>query len=311
MTSLFQKKYSVLPGFPLAMGFTVLYLSLIVLIPLSATFLKSTSMGWEHLWAAVTSPRVLASYRLTFGASLLAAAINVVFGLLVAWVLVRYRFPGKRLIDALVDLPFALPTAVAGIALATVYSKHGWIGYGLEAVGIKVAYTPLGVLVALTFIGLPFVVRTVQPVLEDFDSELEEAAASLGASRLQTFLRVIFPSLWPALLTGFTLAFARAVGEYGSVIFIAGNRPMVSEITPLLIITKLEQYDYAGATAIAVSMLVISFTLLLIINALQWWTHKRRTISASPDRDEPDPGQPKLAPASVRLGPPTPLAGKP
>ncbi len=311
MTALAHKKYSVIPGFSLAIGFTVLYLSLIVLIPLSATFLKSLSLGSEHFWEAVTSPRVLASYRLSFGASLLAAAINVVFGLLVAWVLVRYRFPGKRLVDALVDLPFALPTAVAGIALAAVYSRNGWIGHSLEAFGIKVAYTPLGVLVALTFIGLPFVVRTVQPILEDFDGELEEAAASLGASRLQTFLRVIFPSLWPALLTGFTLAFARAVGEYGSVIFIAGNRPMVSEITPLLIITKLEQYDYAGATAIAVSMLVISFTLLLVINGLQWWSHSRRSASASSGGHEPVVDKPGFARAHARPNPAAPIAERP
>jgi sulfate transport system permease protein len=223
----------------------------------------------------VTAPRVLASLRLTFGASLVAAFVNGVFGLLVAWVLVRYRFAGRRIIDALVDLPFALPTAVAGIALTAVYAQNGWIGSLLEPIGIKVAFTPLGVIVALTFIGLPFVVRTVQPVLEDLEPELEEAAATLGASRWQTFSRVILPAIWPALLTGFTLAVARAVGEYGSVIFIAGNVPMVSEITPLLIITKLEQYDYAGATAIAVVMLMISFALLLLINLLQWWTERR------------------------------------
>ncbi len=269
------KKSSVLPGFGPTLGFTILYLSLIVLIPLSATFLKSTLLTWDQFWATVTAPRVMASYRLSFGAALIGAVINAFFGLLVAWVLVRYRFPGKRLIDALVDLPFALPTAVAGIALTAVYSTNGWIGSLLEPHGIKVAFTPLGVIVALTFIGLPFVVRTVQPVLEDLESEAEEAAASLGANRAQTFHRVILPALWPALLTGFSLAFARAVGEYGSVIFIAGNMPMVSEITPLLIITKLEQYDYAGATSIAVVMLVISFLLLLIINGLQWWSTHR------------------------------------
>src|SRR6185369_5101906 len=265
------RRQSVLPGFHLALGFTLLYLSLIVLIPLSATLAKTLTMSWEAFWAAVSAPRVLASYRLSFGAALIAAAINTFFGLIVAWVLVRYRFPGKKLIDALVDLPFALPTAVAGIALTAIYAKNGWIGSVLEPLGVKVAFTPLGVLVALVFIGLPFVVRTVQPVLEDLEPELEEAAATLGASRWQTFGRVIFPAVLPALTTGFALAFARAVGEYGSVIFIAGNMPMVSEITPLLIITKLEQYDYAGATALAVVMLVISFALLLAINLLQWW----------------------------------------
>jgi sulfate transport system permease protein len=272
------KKSSVLPGFGPTLGYTIFYLSLIVLIPLSATFLKSTLFTWDQFWEAVTAPRVMASYRLSFGAALIGAVINAFFGLLVAWVLVRYRFPGKRLIDALVDLPFALPTAVAGIALTAVYSTNGWLGSILEPHGIKVAFTPLGVVVALTFIGLPFVVRTVQPVLEDLESEAEEAAASLGANRAQTFLKVILPALWPALLTGFSLAFARAVGEYGSVIFIAGNMPMVSEITPLLIITKLEQYDYAGATSIAVVMLVISFILLLIINGLQWWSSHRHGI---------------------------------
>jgi sulfate transport system permease protein len=265
----------VIPGFGLSLGFTILYLTLIVLIPLSAIFLKTFTLTWEAFWAAVTSPRVMASYRLSFGASLIGAAINVVFGLIVAWVLVRYRFPGKRFVDALVDLPFALPTAVAGITLTTLYSSNGWIGKYLEKVGIKVAFTPLGVVIALTFIGLPFVVRTVQPVLEDAERELEEAAASLGASSLQTFVRVILPSIVPALMTGFALAFARAAGEYGSVIFIAGNMPMISEITPLFIITKLEQYDYAGATAIAVVMLVVSFLMLLAINLLQAWTRKR------------------------------------
>ena len=269
-------KPGVLPGFSLTLGFTVFYLCLIVLIPLSATFLKAATLGWDGFWSVITEPRVLASYRLTFGASLAGASINAVFGLLVAWVLVRYEFPGKGLIDALVDLPFALPTAVAGISLATLYSSKGWIGKLLAPHGLKIAYTPLGIVVALTFIGLPFVVRTVQPILEEFEAELEEAAASLGATRWQTFTRVILPALAPGLLTGFALAFARAVGEYGSVIFIAGNIPMVSEITPLLIITKLEQYDYAGATALAVSMLVVSFLLLLTINALQRWSELRK-----------------------------------
>lgn len=270
------KKHSVLPGFGLTLGFTVLCSSLMVLIPLAAIFAMSASLGWSAFWQAVSDPRVVASYRLSFGASFVAAAINAVFGFMVAWVLVRYRFPGKRLIDALVDLPFALPTAVAGIALSSIYAGNGWIGRFLDPLGIKVAYTPLGVLVALTFIGLPFVVRTVQPVLEDFEHELEEAAASLGASRWQTFGRVILPSVLPALMTGFALAFARAIGEYGSVIFIAGNMPMVSEITPLLIVTKLEQFDYAGATAIAAVMLVSSFVLLLAINLLQAWAHSRK-----------------------------------
>jgi sulfate transport system permease protein len=265
----------VIPGFGLSLGFTIFYLALIVLIPLSAIFLKTFTMSWEAFWAAVTSPRVMASYRLSFGAALIGAFINVIFGGIVAWVLVRYKFPGKRFVDALVDLPFALPTAVAGITLTSLYSANGWIGQYLEKIGIKVAFTPLGVVVALTFIGLPFVVRTVQPVLEDAERELEEAAASLGASSLQTFLRVILPGITPALITGFALAFARATGEYGSVVFIAGNMPMVSEITPLFIITKLEQYDYTGATAIAAVMLVVSFILLLTINLLQAWTRKR------------------------------------
>jgi sulfate transport system permease protein len=273
------KQRSILPGFGLALGFTLFYLSLIVLIPLSAVFLKTGTMGWERFWETVTDPRVVASYRLSFGASLIAALVNAAFGLLVAWVLVRYSFPGKRIVDALVDLPFALPTAVAGIALTTIYSSKGWLGGPLEALGIKAAYSPLGVIIALTFIGLPFVVRTVQPVLEDLDKEMEEAAASLGASRWQTFSRVIFPVVLPALLTGFALAFARAVGEYGSVIFISGNMPMRTEITPLLIVTKLEQYDYSGATAIAAVMLVVSFMLLLIINLLQWWSGQRHAVS--------------------------------
>jgi sulfate transport system permease protein len=264
----------VLPGFNLTLGYTLFYLSIIVLVPLSAVFIKTASLGLSQFWDVVTTPRVLASYRLSFGASLLAAAINAVFGLMLAWVLVRYRFPGKKLIDALVDLPFALPTAVAGIALTALYAPNGWLGSLLAPFDIKIAFGPPGVLVALIFIGLPFVVRTVQPILEDLDTELEEAAASLGARRWQTFRHVILPILLPALLTGFALAFARAVGEYGSVIFIAGNIPMVSEITPLMIITKLEQYDYAGATAIAVVMLLFSFVLLLAINGLQAWTEK-------------------------------------
>ncbi|SCX37617.1 sulfate ABC transporter permease subunit CysT [Nitrosospira sp. Nsp1] len=269
------KRHSVLPGFNLALGFTLVYLSLIVLIPLSAAFIRTSALTWPEFWAMVTTPRVMASYRLTFGASFAAALVNAVFGLLVAWILVRYRFPGKKLVDALVDLPFALPTAVAGIVLTALYSGNGWIGQYFEPLGIKIAFTPIGIFIALTFIGLPFVVRTVQPVLEDIEWELEEAAATLGASRLQTFVKVIFPTIFPALTTGFALAFARAIGEYGSVIFIAGNMPMISEITPLLIVTKLEQYDYAGATALAVVMLVISFVMLLIINLLQWWSRRR------------------------------------
>jgi sulfate/thiosulfate transport system permease protein len=275
MSLLLQTRHSVLPGFHLALGFTVLYLSLIMLIPLAGLVLKTATLSWEEFWQTVTAPRVLASYRLSFGASFISAAINAVFGLLIAWVLARYRFPGKRRVDALVDLPFALPTAVAGITLAAIYSEKGWIGQYLVDFGFKVAYTPLGIVVALTFIGLPFVVRTVQPVLEDLEPELEEAAACLGANRWQTFRYVILPSVLPALLTGFSLALARAIGEYGSVIFIAGNIPMVSEIMPLLIITKLEQYDYAGATAIATVMLGASFILLLIINLLQRWGSRR------------------------------------
>ncbi|WP_426163936.1 sulfate ABC transporter permease subunit CysT [Pseudoduganella sp. R-34] len=268
--------YRVMPGFNLSLGFTILYLALIVLIPLSAIFLKTFTMTWDGFWTAVTSERVVASYKLTFGASFIGALLNVFFGGIVAWVLVRYQFPGKRIVDALVDLPFALPTAVAGITLTALYSSNGWFGQYIEGVlGIKVAFTPLGVVVALTFIGLPFVVRTVQPVLEDAERELEEAAASLGASAFQTFRRVVFPTILPSLLTGFALAFARATGEFGSVIFIAGNMPLVSEITPLFIITKLEQYDYAGATAIAVVMLVASFLMLLTINLLQAWSRGR------------------------------------
>lgn len=269
------KQKSILPGFGLALGFTLFYLSFIVLIPLSTLFLKTATLDWSAFWEIITAPRALASYRLSLGASLIAALLNVVFGLLVAWVLVRYSFPGKRIVDGLVDLPFALPTAVGGIALTTIYSGKGWIGQYLEPLGIKVAYAPLGVVVALTFIGLPFVVRTVQPVLEDFHPEFEEAATTLGANRLQIFLRVIFPTLMPALLTGFAMAFARALGEYGSVVFISGNMPMRTEITPLLIMTKLEQFDYAGATALAVVMLAVSFLLLLAINLLQWWSRRR------------------------------------
>jgi sulfate transport system permease protein len=271
---LFKRHNNVLPGFGLTIGYTVLYLSLIVLIPLSALIFKTAGLSWHDFVATVTAPRVLASYKVTFGAALAAAGINAVFGVLVAWVLVRYPFPGKRLVDALVDLPFALPTAVAGITLATVYSANGWVGRYLEPHGIKVAFTPLGIIVAMTFIGLPFVVRTVQLVIEEMDTEIEEAAACLGANRLQTFRRVLFPLLAPSVLTGFALAFARAVGEYGSIIFIAGNMPMVSEITPLIIITKLEQYDYKGATAVATVMLASSFVILLIINLLQRWSRR-------------------------------------
>jgi sulfate transport system permease protein len=279
------KQRSILPGFGLTLGFTIFYLSLIVLIPLSATFLKASSLTAVQFWHVVSSPRAVASYRLSFGASVIAASINLFFGLLVAWVLVRYNFPGKRLLDSMVDLPFALPTAVAGIALTTIYSSHGWIGRYLNLVGIKAVYSPFGVVIALTFIGLPFVVRTVQPVLEDLEKDMEEAAASLGANRLQTFRRIILPAILPAAVTGFTMAFARAIGEYGSVVFISGNMPMRTEITPLLIITKLEQYDYAGATAIAVVMLVVSFTLLLAINLLQKWSTERLRAGRSSDLD--------------------------
>ena len=271
------KKIRVLPGFRLTLGFTLFYLGLIVLIPLAAVFWKTSELTWSEFWHVVTMPQALASYRLTFGASLLAALVNAVFGLIVAWVLVRYNFFGKKIVDALVDLPFALPTAVAGITLAMLYSHNGWIGQLLEPLGIQVANTRLGVFVALTFIGLPFIVRTVQPVLEDLDPELEEAAASLGANRRQIFWRVILPMLMPALLTGFALAFARALGEYGSVIFIAGNIPMKTVITPLLIMGELDMFDYARATALAVVMLVVSFVLLLAINVLQWWTNRYNT----------------------------------
>jgi sulfate/thiosulfate transport system permease protein len=266
---------SVLPGFGLSLGITCTYLSLVVLLPLATVFARAADLSGPALWATVTDPRVMASYRVTFGASFVAALINTVFGLLVAWVLVRYQFPGRRILDAMVDLPFALPTAVAGIALTTLYASNGWIGSRLDPLGIKVSYTWLGITVALVFIGLPFVVRTVQPVLDDLEVEVEEAAASLGAQRWQTFTRVVFPAIAPALLTGFALAFARALGEYGSVVFIAGNMPMKTEIVPLLIITKLEQYDYAGATAIAMVMLIVSFGLLLTINLLQWAARRR------------------------------------
>ncbi|MGQ0557556.1 MAG: sulfate ABC transporter permease subunit CysT [Nitrospiraceae bacterium] len=269
------KQPSVLPGFSLALGFTLFYFGLIVLIPLSGLFVKTSGLSWDQFWNVITDPRAVASYRLTFGASLVGALINGVFGSIIAWVLVRYHFPGRSVVDALVDLPFALPTAVAGITLTSIYASNGWIGRYLEPLGIQVAFTPLGVLVALTFIGLPFVVRTVQPVLQDLDREVEEAATTLGANRWQTFWAVVVPELWPALLTGIAMAFARAVGEYGSVIFIAGNMPLKSEITPLLIMTKLEQYDYAGATSLGVVMLVVSFALALIINVLQWWSSAR------------------------------------
>ena len=267
----------ILPGFGLTLGFTVFYLGLIVLLPLSATFWKASSLGFAEFWEVVTSPRALASYRVTFGLSLLAALVNGVFGVIVAWMLVRYEFPGKKIVDAMVDLPFALPTAVAGIALATLYAPNGWIGQWFNEFGIRVAFTPAGIFIALTFIGLPFVVRTVQPVLEQAEKELEEAAASLGATWWQTVRKVVLPVLYPSILTGVAMAFARAIGEYGSVIFIAGNMPMISEITPLLIVIKLEQYDYAGATALAVVMLVVSFALLLLINSLQWWAARRST----------------------------------
>lgn len=267
-------KHSIIPGFGLTLGYTVFYLGLIVIIPLSSIFFKAATLSWTDYVMAVTSPRLIASYRITFGVALAAAVINAIFGLIVAWVLVRYHFPGKKIMDALVDLPFALPTAVAGITLATVYAPNGWIGKWLDPYGIKIAYTPLGILVAMIFIGLPFVVRTVQPVLEAMETEVEEASVCLGANRFQTFTRVLLPIIGPSILTGFALAFARAVGEYGSIIFIAGNMPMVSEITSLLIITKLEQYDYAGATAIASVMLLASFIMLFVINLLQKWSRR-------------------------------------
>jgi sulfate/thiosulfate transport system permease protein len=277
--SIALRRRSILPGFGLALGFTVFYLSLVVLIPLGGLVYKSSSLSGADFWATITEPRVLAAYRLSFGASLIAATINVFFGLILAWVLVRYRFPGRRLIDALIDLPFALPTAVAGIALTALYKDKGWIGQYLEPFGIKVAFAPLGVVLALTFCGLPFVVRTLQPVLEDLDPEVEEAAASLGSKRLQTVRRVILPELWPVMLTGFALAFARALGEYGSVVFISANQPFRTQIVPLLMMEKLEQYEYTKATAIAVVMLVASFVLLLVINLLQWWSGQRHTAA--------------------------------
>jgi sulfate transport system permease protein len=271
---LFKQYNNVLPGFGPTLGFTLFYLSLIVLIPLSALVFRTAGLTWGEFISTVTAPRVLASYKVTFGAAIIAALINAIFGVLVAWVLVRYRFPGRKIVDALVDLPFALPTAVAGITLATIYSSNGLVGRYLEPLGIKVAFTPLGITLAMVFIGLPFVVRTVQPVVEEIEVELEEAAVCLGANRWQTLQRVIFPMLFPSILTGFALAFARGVGEYGSIIFIAGNMPMVSEITPLLIITKLEQFDYPGATAIACVMLLVSFLMLLVINLLQKWSRR-------------------------------------
>ncbi len=280
MKSFRLKQPSVLPGFSLTLGYTVFYLSLIVLLPLSALFFRTATLGWESFWAIVSDPRVVASYKLTFGASLVGALINAVFGFAVAWTLVRYSFPGKKIVDAMVDLPFALPTAVSGIALTAIYSPNGWLGQYLEPLGIKAAFSPLGVTIALTFIGLPFVVRTLQPALEDLDNSVEEAAASLGANRIQTFVRIILPTILPALLTGFALAFARALGEYGSVVFISGNMPMQTEITALLIITKLEQFDYPGATAIALVMLVASFAILLFINLLQWWSSHRYRAGA-------------------------------
>jgi sulfate/thiosulfate transport system permease protein len=275
-----MKRYSVLPGFGLTLGYTLLYLSLVVLIPLSGLFTKTATLTWTQLWATVTDARAVASYQLTLGAALAAAAVNAVFGFVVAWTLVRYEFFGRRVVDALVDLPFALPTAVSGIALTAIYASNGWIGQLLEPLGIKAAFSPLGVAVALTFVGLPFVVRTLQPALQDLELESEEAAASLGASRWQVFRRVILPSLVPSLITGFSLAFARALGEYGSVVFISGNMPGRTEITALLIVSKLEQYDYAGATALGLVMLVASFALLLAINGLQWWSgHRSRQVA--------------------------------
>jgi sulfate transport system permease protein len=269
------KQRSILPGFGISMGFTMLYLSLIVLIPLSGILFKTLGLSFSDFWAIVTDDRVVASYKLSFGASLIGALINMVFGFIVAWVLVRYQFPGKRIIDALVDLPFALPTAVAGIALTQIYSVNGWIGKLVEPLGLKIAYTPLGIIIALTFIGLPFVVRTVQPILQELDKEVEEAAVSLGAHRLKIFIRIIFPEIFPALITGTAIAFARGLGEYGSVVFISGNMPFKTEITPLLIMTKLEQFDYAGATAIALVMLIFSFAMMLIVNLLQWRSNRR------------------------------------
>lgn len=275
-----RRQHSVLPGFGLTLGFTVVYLSLVALIPMAALFLRSRGLGWDGYWETVTAPRVLAAFRLSFGAALIAATINAVLGFVVAWTLTRYRFFGRSLVDALIDLPFALPTAVSGIALTTIYAPTGWLGRALEPLGIKAVFSPLGVVIALTFIGLPFVVRTVQPALEDLEAEVEEAAASLGARRRQTFRRVILPAVAPALLTGFALAFARALGEYGSVVFISGNLPGKTEIAPLLIVTQLEQYDYEGATAIAVLLLVVSFAMLLVINVLQRWSGRRHARGA-------------------------------
>jgi sulfate/thiosulfate transport system permease protein len=275
-TMAIRRRRGVLPGFGLSMGVTITYLGLLVLLPLAGLFLRSATLSWERFWATVTEPRVVAAYTVSFGAAFVAALVNVAFGLVLAWVLVRYRFPGRGLVDALVDLPFALPTAVAGITLTALFARNGWLGAPLAALGIDVAFTRLGIVIALVFIGLPFVVRTVQPVLEDLGPEREEAAACLGATRWQGVRGVVFPELVPALLTGFALAFARGAGEYGSVVFISGNLPGQTEIAPLLIVTKLEQYDYAGATAIAVVMLVISFALLLLVNLLQWWTVRRR-----------------------------------
>lgn len=271
---------SIIPGFRLTLGISMFYISIIIFIPLALIFIKSFELTFEEFWAAVTNPRVLASYRISFVTAFCAAIVNSIFGLIVAWVLVRYQFPGKKLVDALVDIPFALPTAVAGIALTAIYAKNGWIGSILEPLGIKVAYSPLGIIVALTFIGIPFVVRTVQPVIEDMEQEMEEAAVMLGAYRLRTFFQIILPTLFPALLTGFTLAFARGIGEYGSVVFISGNMPLKTEISPLLIMTKLEQYDYAGATAIAAIMLIVSFILLFAINLLQWRMNRRMTANS-------------------------------
>lgn len=272
---MFGKKKNILPGFGISLGYTIFYLSIIVLIPIAGLFFKTSELGFSAFWSSVTEPRVLASYKISFGTSFFAALTNVFFGLLIAWVLVRYDFFGKKIIDALIDLPFALPTAVAGITLATIYSKNGWFGKYLEPLGVNIAYTPKGIFVALVFIGLPFIVRSVQPVLEEMDFEVEEAAASLGANRFQTFTKVILPAIFPSLISGFILAFARGLGEYGSVVFISGNMPMVSEITPLLILTKLEQYDYAGATALAVSTLLMSFVLFFSINLVQWWAANR------------------------------------
>jgi sulfate/thiosulfate transport system permease protein len=276
-----RRRHGVLPGFGLTLGFTLLYLSAIVLIPLGALALRSARIGWSEFWDIVTDPRVVASYRVSLGTAFVAGLVNVVFGFLVAWVLVRYRFLGRRIVDAIVDLPFALPTAVSGIALTTLYSDNGVFGHVLAKFGVEAAYTPIGITIALAFVGFPFVVRTVQPTLEDIEPELEEAATSLGATRWQVFRRVIFPAVTPALITGFAMAFARGLGEYGSVVFIAGNQPMKTEITPLVVMVKLEQYDFAGATAVAMAMLVMSFAMILVINVIQWWSHKRNAEPAT------------------------------